>query len=100
MTKRTFRAFLAMGALATAAASWGCVADRPSRNGVFNENQYLRKSFIIRDGDGTTQDSGWMMKATIVSASQPNPLANAGLFVGSENGGSLVRFESWTLISR
>ena len=29
-------------------SSSGCVADRPSRNGVFNENQYLRKDFLIQ----------------------------------------------------
>ena len=94
MTKRTFRAFIGMGALAAAASSsWGCVADRPSRNGVFNENQYLRKDFIIQPGDGTGTDTGWMMKATITAASQPNPLGNLDLFVGAENQGSLVRFQ-------
>ena len=39
------RALLAVGALSLASASWGCVADRPSRNGVFDENQYIRKDF-------------------------------------------------------
>ena len=52
MSMKNVRAFLAVGALATACASYGCVADRPARNGVFNEgtSQYLRKDFIIRPG--------------------------------------------------
>src|SRR3984957_21135482 len=94
MSTKTIRAFLATGLLATTCASWGCVADRPARNGVFNENQYLQKSFIIRPGDGSTPDTGWMLKATIVQVSTPNPLGNGtfNVFSGTENGGALVRF--------
>ena len=94
MTMKNVRAFLAVGALATACASYGCVADRPARNGVYNENQYLRKDFIIRPGDNSQPDPGWMLKATITEVSTPNPLgsSNFGIFSGSENGGSLVRF--------
>jgi hypothetical protein len=85
MNKRILRAFVAMGALATACASWGCVADRPSRNGVFNENQYIRKDFLIRPGTGGT-DPGWFMKGTLVSTSTPNPfmVGNGNLFNGAE----------------
>jgi hypothetical protein len=50
MSAKFNRAFLAVAALATLSASWGCVADRPSRNGVFNENQYVRKAFLVRKG--------------------------------------------------
>jgi hypothetical protein len=85
MNKRILRAFVAMSALATACASAGCVADRPSRNGVFNENQYVRKDFLIRPASGGT-DPGWFMKATIVGTSAPNPFMAPGgpLFNGSE----------------
>ena len=73
----------------------GCVADRPARNGVFNENQYLRKDFIIRPGDATNPDNGWVLKATITDASAPNPFGESsifGLFSGSHNNGDLVHF--------
>ena len=87
MNKRILRAFVAMGALATACASWGCVADRPSRNGVFNENQYIRKDFLIRGGVAGTTDPGWFMKTTIVSTSTPNPFMASPntLFNGAES---------------
>ena len=74
--------------------SAGCVQDRPARNGVFNENQYLRKSFLIRPGVGGKADSGWMLKATVTETSTPNPLGTdaVDLFSGLENGGAYVRF--------
>jgi hypothetical protein len=72
MMTSTFRAFFAGGALAALALASGCVADRPSRNGVFNENQYLRKAFLTTDG--THPDPGWFFKATIIQTSSPNPL--------------------------
>jgi hypothetical protein len=87
MNKRILRAFVATGALATACASWGCVADRPSRNGVFNENQYIRKDFLIRSASGGT-DPGWFMKETLVSSSTPNPYFAQGLFNGQDAVGS------------
>ncbi len=73
----------------------GCVTNRPARNGVFNENQYLKKSFLIRPGAGGA-DPGWFMKATITETSTPNPLGGdaVSLFSGLENGGALVRFRS------
>src|SRR5450432_304208 len=92
MTKNTLRAFLAVGALAAGhSVAMGCVADRPSRNGVFNENQYLRKAFIVQAPDATTPDPGWFMKATIISTSTPNPYAELNLFTGAE-GSQFVRF--------
>ncbi len=98
MNIRTTRAFLATVALGAACSAWGCVADRPARNGVFNENQYLRKAFIIQPGDGTGSDPGWMLNAAITQVSTPNPLFQFGVWPGaiasgpSQNGGSLVRF--------
>jgi hypothetical protein len=105
MNRRILRAFVATGALATACASWGCVADRPSRNGVFNENQYIRKDFLIRNGSGTDTDPGWFMKATIVSTSTPNPfMAGEVLINGSEsavNAGftGVMPFVRWVITS-
>jgi len=85
--KRILRSFLAMGALATACASWGCVADRPARNGVYNENQYIRKDFLVRPGTTPSTDPGWIFRSTIVATSAPNPLGPLGLFVGADNSG-------------
>ncbi len=85
---------LGMGTLALAALGAGCVSDRPSRNGVFNENIYLRKSFLVRPGEGGREDTGWILKTTVVSASSPNPLAALDLWPGVENGGMLVRFRA------
>jgi len=91
-----FRRLFVLGALATGiAATNGCVADRPARNGVFNENQYLRKDFIIRPGDATNPDNGWVLKATITDASAPNPFGDSsifGLFAGSHSNGDLIHF--------
>jgi hypothetical protein len=87
MNKKLFRSFLAMGALATACASWGCVADRPARNGVFNENQYLRKDFLIRPAIAGAVDPGWIFRSTILATTAPNPLGPLGLFVGADNSG-------------
>src|SRR5215472_10544404 len=86
---------LALGALSLACVFGnGCVADRPSRNGVFNENQYLRKAFIVRPGDATNPDNGWMLKATVVDASEPNVFGDGmfGVFAGAHNGGELFHF--------
>ncbi len=87
MNKKMFRSFLAMGALATACASWGCVADRPARNGVFNENQYIRKDFLVRSGENGSVDPGWIFRSTILATSAPNPLGPLGIFVGADNSG-------------
>jgi hypothetical protein len=91
-------ALACMAALSVGASTvTGCAGDRPLRNGVPNEDLYLRKSFIIRPGAGGTpekpvEDEGWMLKATVVETSTPNPFANGVLFTGSENNGMLVRF--------
>ena len=90
---KLLRVLLSVAGLATAVAgAQGCVADRPSRNGVFNENQYVRKDFLVRSGAQGATDPGWYMKATIVQTSTPNPLANLDMPTGAENSGSLVRF--------
>lgn len=92
MKSRILRVSLALSALGlVVAAENGCASSRPSRNGVFNENQYVRKDFLIRP-DGKGVDNGWFLKATIVQASTPNPLAPLDMFTGAENGGSWVRF--------
>ncbi len=71
--KFNWNASIAVAVLSLASVV-GCVADRPARNGVFNENQYIRKDFLVRPGDSTSVDSGWFLKATIVEASDPNVL--------------------------
>jgi hypothetical protein len=90
----TMRALFGVVALATTILSaQGCVADRPSRNGVFDENQYIRKDFLVQPGIGGG-DPGWFMKATIVQTSTPNPWANADMWTGADNeGNTLVRFD-------
>jgi hypothetical protein len=75
----------------------GCVADRPARNGVFNENQYVRKDFLIQgtdaNGNAAGTDPGWLMRATVSETSTPNVLGSAidiwGGLMGDVN---LVRF--------
>ncbi len=92
------KALACMGALVIAAsAAAGCAAERPSRNGVFNENIYLRKAFLIRPGEvddkgNAKEDPGWVIKSTILETVTPNPLANTVLWSGAENNGMLVRF--------
>ena len=99
MSTKHIRAFVApsfiavlAGLCASSAGTSGCVSDRPSRNGVFNENQYLRKAFIVRPSDGSSVDNGWMMQATIVSTSTPNPLAGINLWTGAKSEAQIVRF--------
>jgi hypothetical protein len=90
-----FGALLATG---VANVTTGCVADRPSRNSVFNENQYVRKDFLIEgtDANGAApgNDPGWMMRATITETSTPNLLGgpNIDIFSGEESDVRLVRF--------
>jgi hypothetical protein len=93
MNNRYLRAFLPVLALAALILGPGCVEERPSRNGVFNENQYVRKDFLIRGDANTATDPGWMLKATVTEVSTPDPLGDTfGIFAGAENGGALVRF--------
>ncbi len=84
MISSKFRAFIAGCGLVVLAVASGCVADRPSRNGVFNENQYVRKAFLTTDG--THPDPGWFLKATVTAASTPNPLGALGIFPGADTG--------------
>jgi hypothetical protein len=98
-TKNQLQAFFGLGALslltaALSGATMGCVADRPSRNSVFDENQYLRKDWLVRAGDSTTPDNGWLLKATITDASEPNVYGGGmyGLFPGAHSDGQLVHF--------
>jgi hypothetical protein len=92
LSSKMIRAFFGVAAIAaTVVGTQGCVGDRPSRNGVFNENQYVRKDFLVQSGTGGG-DPGWYMKATIVQTSTPNPLANLDMFTGAENTGAVARF--------
>lgn len=93
MNKSYFSAFFPVLTLAAVSVVGpGCVQQRPSRNGVFNENQYVRKDFLIRNADGKS-DPGWMLKATVTEVSTPDPLGDViGIFAGTENGGAMVRF--------
>src|SRR5262245_16849485 len=96
MRNKLALACLAVLSVATSAVT-GCAGDRPLRNGVPNENLFLRKSFIIRPGvagtpEAPADDDGWMLKATVIETSTPNPLASSVLFTGAENNGALVRF--------
>ncbi len=86
--------FVLLTAALLASASGSCVQNRASRNGVFNENHYIRKDFLIRPGTGTAGDPGWMMKVSIVGVSTPNPLGTNNFEVspGIDNNGALVRF--------
>jgi hypothetical protein len=90
-----YLAFAGTAVLAATCVLSGCVSDRPSRNGVFNENQYLRKAFLVQP-DATKDDEGWFMKQTIVATSNPNPLGDArvgaGLHPGAETG-EFVKFD-------
>jgi hypothetical protein len=96
MNIKSFIAIASLG-LATAAAT-GCVTARPARNGVFNENLYLRKAFLVRDTPGPDgkplQDPGWMLEATITDTSSPNPLGGSpfNLYPGFHSYFGLVRF--------
>lgn len=95
MNKKTIKAFLTLGALAATAAgigSFGCVASRDSRNGVFNENQYVRKDFLIQKDD-KGNDAGWMIRASITKVSSPNPLGIFGIYTGVVTPGDYVRFD-------
>jgi len=76
MNTNSFRKLFGLAALASVVAgAQGCVADRPSRNAVFDENQYIRKDFLIQNAANGAPDPGWFMKATVVQTSTPNPLA-------------------------
>ena len=85
-------AFAATAVLAATCVFTGCVSDRPSRNGVFNENQYVKKAFLIQS-DATKPDQGWFMKTTVVAASTPNPLGQDAFLMPGAEAGELVRFD-------
>src|SRR5580704_3025599 len=98
-TKNQLKAFCGLGALSLLTAlsggmTTGCVADRPSRNAVFDENQYIRKDWLVRAGDDTNPDYGWLLKATVTEASEPNVFGGGmyGLYAGSHSDGELVHF--------
>ncbi|HUB05528.1 MAG TPA: hypothetical protein VMB50_00925 [Myxococcales bacterium] len=75
-------------------ATGSCVQTRPSRNAVLNENQYVRKDFLVGAANSTTPDPGWWLKGTIVQTSTPNPLGSStfGLSPGIDSGAIPIRF--------
>jgi hypothetical protein len=96
MTNSILRALFAAGALSALAAASGCVTDRPSRNGVFNENQYVRKAFLTTDG--THDDPGWFYKATVTQVSTPNALGEFWIFTGISNAlGGPLGYAKWNV---
>jgi hypothetical protein len=80
------------------ATNFACVADRPSRNGVFNENQYIRKDFLIQgvdpNGNAVGTDPGWLVRATVTETATPNLIGNDpyNISAGTQSDVSLVRF--------
>jgi len=85
-------AFAGTAVLAATCVLSGCVSDRPSRNGVFNENQYLKKAFLVQP-DATKPDVGWFMKTTVVAASTPNPLGQDAFLMPGAESGEMIRFD-------
>ncbi len=99
MRNTNLRASLGFGALLISlSAAQGCATDRPSRNGVFNENQYIRKDFIIGSvdaaGNPVGQDPGWLFRATVTETSTPNVLGSSAIDIwgGLQASVDLVRF--------
>ena len=95
MRNNLIRSFSLLGLALCASA---CVQSRAARNGVFNENQYVRKDFLVRGSDAATTDTGWFVRATITAVSTPNPFgADIFLTPGLESGTSgnqYVRFQA------
>lgn len=62
-------------------ASAGCVSSRDVRNGVFDENQYLRKSMLVNPETDAT-DPPWILQGTVEQVSSPNPLSSLNFYIG------------------
>ena len=77
----TLKLTLASGIFAGSVGLGGCVASRDPRNGVFDENQYIKKAFLVPNPDDKN-DPGWIMQGTIEQVSSPNALASLGLYPG------------------
>jgi hypothetical protein len=74
-------------------AAASCVGTRPARNAVLNENQYVRKDFLVAPADNNTPDPGWWLMGTVTSISTPNPLGDAfALSPGNSSGAVPIRF--------
>ncbi|MFI5296861.1 MAG: zinc-dependent metalloprotease [Polyangiales bacterium] len=91
------RGILGTSAIGLVLFGQGCATDRPSRNGVFNENQYVRKDFLTQavDGNGNAvgADPGWVFRASVTEASTPNLLgATIGIWGGAQGQVDIVRF--------
>src|ERR1700678_2837913 len=98
MFRRARRFVLLALSLWMLVAAQGCATDRPSRNGVFNENQYVRKDFLIgpidANGNLLQPDPGWLLRTTVTETSTPNPLGGTiGVWGGLENQVDYVHFQ-------
>ncbi len=92
MLGKNYLAFAGVTVLAATCVLSACVSDRPSRNGVFNENQYLKKAFLIQP-DASKPDQGWFMKQTVIATSTPNPLGQDAFLMPGAESGEFVRFD-------
>jgi hypothetical protein len=97
MFRRVIRRIVFALGLWLLVAAQGCATDRPSRNGVFNENQYVRKDFLIGALDGTGDliqpDPGWLLRTTVTETSTPNLLGGSiGIWGGLEGEVDYVHF--------
>jgi hypothetical protein len=91
------RAVLGTSLLGVLVLGQGCATDRAARNGVFNENQYVRKDFLTQavdaNGDAVGTDPGWIFRATVTETSTPNLMGSAiGVWGGAQGPVDLVRF--------
>jgi Met-zincin len=97
MISSMFRQVLGSAAVCALMVAAGCAVDRPARTGVFDENQYLRKDFLISrvdaNGDAVESDPGWLMRTTVTETSTPNVLGAAiSVWGGLQAEVDLVRF--------
>lgn len=101
MFMRMTRVGTPLSTLTVLALGLACAADRPARNGVFNENQYVRKDFLVGgiDANGSPSnpaDPGWFVRATVTETSTPNLMGAAinpgGIWGGLQGPADLVRF--------
>ena len=102
MVRRAVQSILRFRALAAVLGlALGCAQDRPARNGVFNENQYVRKDFLVGGVDAAGNaanpaDPGWFVRATVTETSTPNLMGAAnnpgGIWGGLQGSADLVRF--------
>ncbi len=79
---------------ALAAVASGCVDNRPVRNGLDSESQYIVKDDLTEpnpklEGTPAEGDDAWLYRINVVGASDPNTMDT---FPGGESSTRLVRF--------